>query len=166
MKKYNSILILGNLLLLLAYFNWSVFEKEQTLKQGELVLFRLAPVDPRSLMQGDYMALEYEVADPGLLYSTDNPLPSQGYAILSLDSNHVAKIIRLSTDPQERELLIKYRKGRYSRLKLGAESFLFEEGSGELYQKAVYGGLRIDKNGNSILTGLYDSNFQLITSHK
>lgn len=52
--------------------------------------------------------------------------------------------------------MIKYRKGRYSRLKLGAESFLFEEGSVELYQKAVYGGLRIDKNGNSIQTGLYE----------
>ena len=61
MKKYNRILIIVNLILLLGYFNWSVFQKEQTLKDGQLVLLPLAPVDPRSLMQGDYMSLNYEV---------------------------------------------------------------------------------------------------------
>ena len=55
MKKYSSILIIANLVLLLVYFNWSVYQKEQTLKEGQLVLLQLAPVDPRSLMQGDYM---------------------------------------------------------------------------------------------------------------
>ena len=61
MKKYSRILIIANLLLLLGYFNWSVFKKEQTLKDGQLVLLHLAPVDPRSLMQGDYMRLNYEI---------------------------------------------------------------------------------------------------------
>ena len=57
MKKYSRILIIVNLILLLGYFNWSVYQKEQTLKDGQLVLLQLAPVDPRSLMQGDYMRL-------------------------------------------------------------------------------------------------------------
>ena len=57
MKKYSRILIIANLILLLGYFNWSVYQKEQTLKEGQLVLLQLAPVDPRSLMQGDYMGL-------------------------------------------------------------------------------------------------------------
>ncbi|MFX7329222.1 GDYXXLXY domain-containing protein, partial [Acinetobacter baumannii] len=34
-------------------------QKEMLLKEGQLVLLPLAPVDPRSLMQGDYMALRY-----------------------------------------------------------------------------------------------------------
>ena len=55
MKKYSRILIIANLILLLGYFNWSVYKKEQTLKDGQLILLQLAPVDPRSLMQGDYM---------------------------------------------------------------------------------------------------------------
>ena len=66
MKKYSSILIIANLVLLLVYFNWSVYQKEQTLKEGQLVLLQLAPVDPRSLMQGDYMRLNYKEASSDL----------------------------------------------------------------------------------------------------
>ncbi|UVV59202.1 hypothetical protein NXY28_26105 [Bacteroides thetaiotaomicron] len=43
MKKYSRILIIANLILLLGYFNWSVYQKEQTLKEGQLVLLQLAP---------------------------------------------------------------------------------------------------------------------------
>lgn len=167
MKKYKWLLIGGNLILLLAYFNWSVFRKEQTLKEGELVLFRLAPVDPRSLMQGDYMALNYEVANIVQNDMTDTLalLPWRGYAVIALDSNQVAKIVRLQPDKGQlanNEKLIKYHKGQSDLLKLGAESFFFEEGKGELYEKATYGGLRVDRDGNSILVGLYDEHFRLI----
>lgn len=41
MKKYSRILIIANLILLLGYFNWSVYQKEQTLKEGQLVLLQL-----------------------------------------------------------------------------------------------------------------------------
>lgn len=41
MKKYSRILIIANLILLLGYFNWSVYQKEQTLKEGQLVLLSL-----------------------------------------------------------------------------------------------------------------------------
>lgn len=167
MKKYKWILIAGNLLLLLVYFNWSVSQKEQTIKEGELILFRLAPVDPRSLMQGDYMALNYEVARMDSLCQGDSLLlvSSLGYAVLALDSNRVASIIRLQPTIgglHMGEQLIKFYKGHYGLLKLGAESFFFEEGQGTAYQAAEYGGLRVDKEGNSILIGLYDSQFQLI----
>ncbi len=47
-----------NLLLVLVAFNYSVYTKEKTLEAGTLVLLELAPVDPRSLMQGDYMVLK------------------------------------------------------------------------------------------------------------
>ncbi len=167
MKKYKWLLIGGNLILLLAYFNWSVVRKEQTLKEGKLVLFRLAPVDPRSLMQGDYMALNYEVADIKQNHLADSfaLVPWRGYAVIVLDSNRVAKIVRLQPDKSElatNEQLIKYHKGHFDMLKLGAESFFFEEGKGEPYTKAVYGGLRVDSDGNSILVGLYDDRFRLI----
>ena len=44
MKKQSRILIITNLLLLLGYLNWSIYQKEQTLRDGQLVLFELAPV--------------------------------------------------------------------------------------------------------------------------
>ena len=165
MKKYSRILIIANLILLLGYFNWSVYQKEQTLKDGQLVLLQLAPVDPRSLMQGDYMRLNYKEASSDL---PDKQTDTRGYAILRTDSNQVGEIVRLQNTLEpvnDNELVIKY-KIINRRLFLGAESFFFEEGQDTLYQKAVYGGLKVDDIGQSLLVGLYDEDFHLIQSDK
>lgn len=165
MKKYSRILIIVNLILLLGYFNWSVYQKEQTLKDGQLVLLQLAPVDPRSLMQGDYMRLNYKEASSDLI---DKQTDTRGYAILRTDSNQVGEIVRLQNTLEpvnDNELVIRY-KIINRRLFLGAESFFFEEGQDTLYQKAVYGGLKVDDKGQSLLVGLYDEDFHLIQSDK
>lgn len=165
MKKYSRILIIVNLILLLGYFNWSVYQKEQTLKDGQLVLLQLAPVDPRSLLQGDYMRLNYKEASSDLL---DEQTGTRGYAILRTDSNQVGEIVRLQNTLEpinDNELVIKY-KIINRRLFVGAESFFFEEGQDTLYQKAVYGGLKVDDKGQSLLVGLYDEDFHLIQSDK
>ena len=165
MKKYSRILIIANLILLLGYFNWSVYKKEQTLKDGQLILLQLAPVDPRSLMQGDYMRLNYKEASSDL---PDKQTDTRGYAILRTDSNQVGEIVRLQNTLEpvnDNELVIKY-KIINRRLFLGAESFFFEEGQDTLYQKTVYGGLKVDDKGQSLLVGLYDGDFHLIQSDK
>ena len=59
------------------------------------------------------------------------------------------------------ELIINY-KIVNDRLFLGAESFFFEEGQDTLYQKATYGGLKVNAKGESLLVGLYDKDFLLI----
>lgn len=163
MGKYSRILIIANLLFLLGYFNWSVYEKEQTLENGQLVLLQLAPVDPRSLMQGDYMRLNYEEAASDLV---QDQTVTRGYAVLHTDSNHVGQIVRLqaSIEPTNNsELVMKYRIINHQ-LFLGAESFFFEEGQGAIYEHAVYGGLKVDSKGQSLLVGLYNKKFQQIRS--
>lgn len=165
MKKYSQILIIVNLLVLLGYFNWSVYKKEQTLEDGQLVLMQLAPVDPRSLIQGDYMRLNYKEATSDQI---EERTPSRGYAILKADSQHVGQIVRLQKklEPMsDNELAMKY-KIVYGRLLLGAESFFFEEGQDSIYNNAVYGGLKVDSKGGSLLVGLYDKDFQQIQSNK
>ena len=167
MKKYSRILIIANLILLLGYFNWSVFKKEQTLKDGQLVLLHLAPVDPRSLIQGDYMRLNYEAtsSSPVLI---DEQTATRGYAILKTDSNQIGQLIRLQntlTPLNDNEVVIKY-KIVDNRIFLGAESFFFEEGQDTLYQNAKYGGLKVDDKGQSLLVGLYDENLQQIQPNK
>ena len=165
MKKYSRILIIVNLLLLLGYFNWSVYKKDQTLKDGQLVLLQLAPVDPRSLMQGDYMRLNYKESESD---SLREQAPPRGYAILKVDSNHIGKVVRLQKDLKpiyENEIILKY-KTVYNRLLFGAESFFFEEGQETIYEHAVYGGLKVDDKGESLLVGLYDENFRLLEPDK
>ena len=158
-QSRKTILILLNLILVLVFFNLTVFQKEKTLASGKLVLLQLAPVDPRSLMQGDYMQLRYATIQNELV-----PLQSRGYGVIKLNEQQEAILIRF----QEKELplgpgeiIIKYFYNGFA-VNLGAESYFFEEGQASLFENAHYGGLRVDAEGNSILVGLYDANRKLI----
>lgn len=161
MKKYKWIIILVNLILLLVYFNHSIAKKENLLKDGQLVLLELAPVDPRSLMQGDYMALRYKISED---ISSEN-IPKRGFCVVRFDSIGIANKIRFQKDVtplNEGEHLIEYTSPDKWNVNIGAESFFFQEGQAEKYEKAKYGGVKIDKDGNSLLIGLYDEHQQKI----
>ena len=54
-------LLAAGLVLVLAVPNALVVQKERLLASGTPMLLELAPVDPRSLIQGDYMRLDYAV---------------------------------------------------------------------------------------------------------
>ncbi|MEP0264143.1 GDYXXLXY domain-containing protein [Dokdonia sp.] len=160
MKKYKWIIILINLLVVLALFNISMTKKETLLSDGTLVLLELAPVDPRSLMQGDYMTLNYAISRD----RNNDDIPKRGYIVVTMDAKGVAKRVRLqphTTPKNEGEYLINYTKADWS-MNIGAESFFFQEGEGEKYENAEYGGIRIDNEGNSLLIGLYDKSLKLI----
>ncbi len=53
------LLILGTICLLLLGFTWSVAQKEKLRSNGREVLLELAPVDPRALLMGEYMTLDF-----------------------------------------------------------------------------------------------------------
>ena len=57
-------LLLGGLVVILAAANWAIASRERLISSGEVVYLELAPVDPRSLMQGDYMSLRYRSTSP------------------------------------------------------------------------------------------------------
>lgn len=63
MKTYKNWIIAANLIAIIAYFSFTIIQKENILKIGKLILLELSPIDPRSLMQGDYMRLRYSIAD-------------------------------------------------------------------------------------------------------
>lgn len=161
MKKYKILIILVNLVLLLVYFNYSVAEKEHTLKSGQLILLELAPVDPRSLMQGDYMRLNYSISRND---TTENR-PRRGYGVVRLNQHNVARLVRFQ--PQKSPLsagehLIAYTSPNKWSIQIGAESFFFQEGHAQKYEQGKYGGLMIDKQGRSVLVGLYSADFKRI----
>ena len=61
--RLHKTLLFGTLVIILGLVNWQIYQKEQHLAHGTKVYLELAPVDPRSLMQGDYMALRFKIAD-------------------------------------------------------------------------------------------------------
>ncbi|SDJ56175.1 GDYXXLXY domain-containing protein [Chryseobacterium jejuense] len=161
MKKYKWLIIIVNLVLLLIYFNYSVVEKETLLKNGQPILLKLAPVDPRSLMQGDYMSLRYDISSN----INAEKIPSRGYCVVTLDPKGVAQRARFQKDAtplKAGEYLIKYTSPNQWSINIGAESFFFQEGHAQKYDKAAYGGIKTDKHGNSVLVGLYDEQLKQI----
>ncbi|MEM1358677.1 MAG: GDYXXLXY domain-containing protein [Bacteroidota bacterium] len=160
MKPFAKALILLNLGLLLAYLCYYVVGKEKTLREGDLLLLELAPVDPRSLIQGDYMDLNYAISR-GI---NNDSIPRKGYVVVRRNTEGVAEKLRLqpTTDPlAEGEYLINYTRPNW-RINIGAESYFFQEGTASTYEAAKYGGLRVDNRGNSLLVGLYDEERRLL----
>ncbi|MFD1768742.1 GDYXXLXY domain-containing protein [Sphingobacterium suaedae] len=156
MKKYIPSILVVNLILVLCYMTYAIVSKEKILRTGDLVLLELSPVDPRSLMQGDYMDLRYRIAD-----SIDvERIPRRGYCIVRMDSTGIAHRIRFQerlTPLGPAEYAIAYSSPDTWRIIIGAESFFFEEGQANKYALAKYGALRVDTLGNSLLVGLYDA---------
>ena len=152
-------LILLNLLVLLAFVAWSTWKNERLLREGELVLLELAPVDPRSLMQGDYMRLDYAAAG-----MDEGETPRSGYLIVRRDADGVGHRERLQSDVQPlsaSELAIPYRRHE-RRLSIGAESYFFQEGRARDYERAKYGGLRVGRAGDALLVALYGEDLKAI----
>ena len=157
MKKYKWIIILINLIILLGLFNNSIIKKETLLSDGKLILLELAPVDPRSLMQGDYMRLRYAISE-NINYDS---ISKRGFCVVKLDETGIAKKVRIQDDRtpiNEKEYLIEYTSKGWRGINIGAESFFFQEGEAEKYENAKYGGIKVDNQGNSLLIGLYDEN--------
>lgn len=134
----------------------SIIEKEQLMAKGKPIYFHLAPVDPRSLMQGDYMRLSFAVLDS---VQDKEALPKRGYCFFYTDSNGVVTGARFQKDDTSihaGEQLLKYTTN-FNGIQIGAESYFFQEGKADRYSNAAYGLIKVDKKGNSLLVGLCDS---------
>lgn len=162
MRQASLALALVGLVLILGLTNWDIAQKRTVIADGELLLLELRPVDPRSLLQGDYMALALaEAAMPGA--TTIEGLPYRGTVILSVDENGVGRFARLDDGSplKENELRVRYRRHedwRGPRLEYGAQSFFFQEVDAALYQAAKYAVLRVAADGGTVLTDLADEN--------
>ena len=119
-------------LAILAGINATVWRYEHAMSSGEVVLLRLAPVDPRSLMQGDYMRLNYEIARE--LTSRDaRATQNKGSdtLVIRLDAHQVATLVadgkpdRLASD--ERLLQVHQSERQWQ---IGPDAYFFEEGTG------------------------------------
>lgn len=138
---------------------WMICGKERLRAEGRTVLLELAPVDPRSLMQGDYMRLAYTLQSEA---PPSSGLPRRGRLVLKLDANGIGRFARLDDSSplagDEVRIAFKNRGG----LRIGAETFLFEEGSARRFQRARYARLLVNEQGEALLAGLLDAGLKEI----
>jgi uncharacterized membrane-anchored protein len=138
-------------LAVLGLANWTIYQRERQLAEGAVVLLELAPVDPRSLMQGDYMALRFQLADDIDRWRELEGRARTRAAPLSVDERGVA---RLATGGGDVEIAFRIRRGS---VWLGTNAYFFAEGTGDRYAEARYGEFRVGDDGEAVLVGLRDA---------
>lgn len=138
--------------LILAAVNWTIAARERHLAEGRVVLLELAPVDPRSLMQGDYMALRFQLENS--IYG-GRPEVDDGRVVVRMDERGVGRFVRRDDGRAlaDGEVALRYRV-RAGRVKFATNAFFFEEGRAADYQGARFGEFRVDRSGDLLLTGL------------
>jgi len=141
-------------LIVLGAVNWGIYERERLLAEGQVVLLELAPVDPRSLMQGDYMALRFKVVDDAFGRGRAKDV-KDGRIVVKLDSRNVAAYVRRDDGAPlaAGEAVLRYRV-RNDEVKFATNAFFFQEGHAKYYGNARYGEFRSAPDGEVILTAL------------
>jgi uncharacterized membrane-anchored protein len=147
------VLIVG--LAILAIANYAIYDRELLLTEGRVVLLELAPEDPRSLMQGDYMALDFKAAESIPVPSNSGGGTRDGHIIVRLDKQGIGNFAHLDCGEklESNEVRIRYRI-RDRVVRLATNAFFFQEGDSSLYEDARYGEFRVGVNGDAILTGM------------
>lgn len=154
MKK---IFVVLNLLLLMIVFGYSVIKEEKNLKKATFYI-KTVPIDPRSLIQGDYMVLNYDIAESARMEIGNI---RKGYIRIKINDLKIAEFIRIDEEylpPSNNEISIQFQKNG-SNIDIGVNSYLFQEGTGNKFQKAQYAEVIELKNGKLRLKNLLDKNF-------
>jgi uncharacterized membrane-anchored protein len=152
--------VVAGFVLVVAAALLAVTGHEHTLATGTTVLAELAPVDPRSLMQGDYMALAYAI-DNQIGRQPDGDTTPR-YAWLRLDAAGRASLA--GTDdalpaPDSGLVAIRLRT-RSGQPTIGPNAFFFQEGAAERFEPARWGEFRVAADGTALLTHLRDENLE------
>ena len=157
-----SVIVVALTIVILVLFNISIYDREQTIANGETLFLELAPVDPRSLMQGDYMRLRYAIERTAPVDRLEDH-ERRGYLVIRANSAKVAQFFRFHDgeplNPNEK--LVRFHK-QYNQIRIVPDAFFFQEGHAALYDAARYGAFRFDDRGRHVLVGLADAGRVLI----
>lgn len=165
--KLARYLISIGVVLTLAVANYSIWQKETLIATGQKVFVELAPADPRSLMQGDFMRLNYRVWNNQAAQVIDRGLTAQRpYLVVRLNPLGVVQLIR--TDQSDALL-----EGGEMKIELTpkgdgwmlvSDAWFFKEGDAQRWEAAKYGEFRVLPSGQSLLVGLADAQLKAITA--
>ena len=183
-NSIKKILLIINIVILFVITGFSANKEENYKKLDSYFYLELTPVDPRSLLQGDYMTLNYDITDKvrDFIYNNRTHIydgeneneveeirelkkladAKKAYIAVRLDKNKVAKFVKVTKEKtDEKDLLfIAYKTDGFD-VNINANSYLFQEGTGGKYQNARYS--KVVLVGNNLrLIDLRDKDFKEI----
>lgn len=165
MRKYTYIIVSLWLLIICCF----VIKNEYTLQTGKEVLLKTVPVDPRDLLRGDYVILNYEISQYPM--SKNFNFNDTVYVLLRTNDKNVASIRRIVKSKPEKCLYLKgkvdhcqsiiplFRGGKC--ISYGIESYFVKEGTGRELERNLRKGtlvkVSVDKNGNAKIKGFVEN---------
>lgn len=140
----------------------AIGQKQGLITHGQPVYVELAPVDPRSLMQGDFMRLNFRM--PGGLREAPSVGALRPKVVARRDERGVASLLRVAhagepLAPGEFLFELTPKDGRWI---LVTDAWFFREGDGERWARAKYGEFRVLPTGQALLVGMADEKLQPI----
>ena len=141
---------------------WMVVDRNRVLSSGTEVVLPVIPVDPRSLFQGDYVRLGYEIGaslpDNDGISGARRPV----FAVLAKAADGtwsrvaVAPVRPASVAPDQ---VVLAGSQRWNQAEFGIETFFVPEGKGPELEKLIgdkklSAVLRVDASGRAALAGL------------
>ena len=162
LKKMTQII----LIIWLVITSCFVLKSEYTLNTGRSVLLKTVPVDPRDILMGDYVILNYEISQfPNYrrhIFEYNKPI----YVKLGLNDDNIAYIDRI-TEEKPKNLFLKgtmascpstiplFRSGRC--ISYGIESYYVKEHEGRKLERDLTNGtlveVSIDRHGSAKVKG-------------
>jgi uncharacterized membrane-anchored protein len=140
-----------------------IMQKESIIARGQPVYVELAPVDPRSLMQGDFMRLNFRVPPPAADLPVTGTVP-RPRMVARRDARGVATLQRLheAGTPLAADEMLLALTPKDGRWVLVTDAWFFREGDGERWARAKYGEFRVTPEGQALLVGMADAQLQPI----
>lgn len=160
-----NIILLVTGVVILGFFNFAIYQKEAILDNGQPVLLKLTPVDPRSIMQGDYMRLRYEI-EAAMNKLAKNQIKDHHLAVIKIDERNIGHFVRIYNNEKlannEKLIKFRYKEGSFPNAQIKPDTFLFQEGLQPLYQKAAYAIFYYNGTNEYLLQGMADTNLSKI----
>ncbi|CAM3548003.1 DUF2157 domain-containing protein [Brevibacillus invocatus] len=156
-----QLVLLPVIVLQLAILGYQVWSSETILAEGTLVKLELQPVDPRSLLQGDYVRLSYTISNLGehdvahgekirvvLRKQQDDLYGFSGYYELN-------GVWNKEYQAMPEDVVINGTTLGRERVEYGIESYFVPEGTGlEVERNARFAFVKVGKKGDAILESL------------
>lgn len=142
--------------------NWAIWQKERLLSEGKSIFLALAPVDPRSIMQGDYMRLRFALSRT-ISQQQDQVDGDSGLVVVRTGDDGVAEFDDLYQGQvlEAGQMVLAFQKRGHD-IQIGSGSFFFQEGQAKLFDTAAYGELVVDEKGHVLLKALRDKDLNLL----
>ncbi|WP_461201202.1 GDYXXLXY domain-containing protein [Anoxybacillus sp. TBDG-1] len=138
-----------------AFIVYVTFDKEQHLRFGQQIKLQLEPIDPRSLIQGDYVRLQYDI-------STIEGMNEWGkvQVVLRKDETGIHRLVGIYSLNGKKRNSIVYQEGDVlvngniygDTIIYGIEAyFVPEKAGGDIQQHARFAYVRVSKTGDALL---------------